>query len=132
MCGYCLWDLRYTVQLYLIYGYALYDTLAFIQHDCRINIKYYITIIPDFVRKSSWYLPEAGGTFCIEQAQKIMGGVKVNPSALWLACGFGQIGPTQPYLGLKYLEPLAYSSYRYLVAQKLFGILRFFGGRCLV
>ena len=25
------------------------------------------------------------------------GGIKVNPSALWLAHGFGQIGPTQPY-----------------------------------
>ena len=25
------------------------------------------------------------------------GGVKVNPSALWLAHGFGHVGPTQPY-----------------------------------
>jgi hypothetical protein len=49
-----------------------------------------------FARKSSWYILEAAGTFCIEQAQKNHGGIKVNPPALWLAHDFGQIGPTQP------------------------------------
>jgi hypothetical protein len=41
--------------------------------------------------------PAHASLFCIEKAQKVMGGIKFNLSALWLACGFGQIGPTQPY-----------------------------------
>jgi hypothetical protein len=32
ICAYCLCDLRYTTQLYLIYGHVLYGTPAFIQH----------------------------------------------------------------------------------------------------
>ena len=51
-----------------------------------------------FVRKSPLSISEAPGVFCIEQAQKIIGGSKLtlNPSTLRLAHCFGQIGPTQP------------------------------------
>jgi hypothetical protein len=33
-----------------------------------------------FVRKSSWGISEPPGEFCIEQAQKIIGGSKLTPS----------------------------------------------------
>jgi hypothetical protein len=36
-----------------------------------------------FVRKSPWSISEAAGAFCIEQAQKIIGGSKLPP----LRCG---------------------------------------------
>jgi hypothetical protein len=32
-----------------------------------------------FVRKSPWGIPELPGVFCIEQAQKIIGGSKLAP-----------------------------------------------------